>query len=70
MFVGQRQQLHGSYKTGLVYPSLFPGVFLELELVLETEMALCVTELDFFKKASFALNIGKMGQNWAKIVFF
>ena len=35
-------------------------------MVLETQIMLCVTEPDFFSKISFAPNIGKMGQNWAK----
>ena len=35
-------------------------------MTLETQMALCVTEPDFFRKTSFAPNTGKMGQDWPK----
>ena len=35
-------------------------------MVVETQMKLCVTEPDFFRKTPFTPDIGKMGQNWAK----
>ena len=56
-----------------VSPSFPLGVFLELDhqfflnvgMVLETQMTLRVTEPDFFRRNS-AQNTGEIGQNWAK----
>ena len=41
-------------------------VFPNFGIMLETQITLCMTEPDFFRKTSFAPNTGKMGQNWTK----
>ena len=39
-------------------------------MVLETQMTLCVTEPDFFKKNFLCPKHAKIGQNWAKKIAF
>ena len=72
---GLRQQNGGPRKIGSVHPSLCPSVFLKLDhqiflnygMVQESQLTLCVTEPDFYRKTSFAPSLRKTCQNWTRI---
>ena len=63
------------YSASLSFP-MFIGPVAAAQWVLQNRACLslslsgCVTELDFFRKTSFAPNAAKMGQNWAKTKSF